>query len=106
MGPDPFFDDLFCMAAKTRIVSCEAVIEASALAENGTHGLLLDRMMVDAVVEAPLGAHFTSCPPDYERDEEMQRAYAATAKDPAAWQAFWDRYLAVDHDAYRRAVAP
>ena len=104
LGPDPFFDDLFCMAAKTRIVSCEEVVPSAGLAEAGTHGLLLDRMMVDAVVEAPMGAHFTACPPDYERDEEMQRAYAATAKDPDAWRAFWDRYLSVDHDAYQRAV--
>jgi len=104
LGPDPFFDDLFCMAAQTRIVSCEAVVDSADLATEGTHGLVLDRMMVDAVVEAPGGAHFTSCPPDYERDEEMQRAYAKTAKDPDAWRAFWSQYLAVDHDAYREAV--
>ena len=26
LGPDPFFDDLFCVAAKRRFVSCERVV--------------------------------------------------------------------------------
>ena len=34
--------------------------------------------MVDGVIEAPGGAHFTECPPDYGRDEAFQREYAAT----------------------------
>ena len=37
--------------------------------------------MVDGVVEAPGGAHFTSCVPDYDRDEAFQREYAAAAAD-------------------------
>jgi len=38
--------------------------------------LLLNRMMVDGVIEAPGGAGFTSCVPDYPRDEARQREYA------------------------------
>ena len=34
-------------------------------------------MMVDGVIEAPGGAGFTSCVPDYGRDEAAQKAYAA-----------------------------
>ena len=55
--------------------------------------LLLNRMMVDGVVEAPGGAAFTSCVPDYERDEAMQREYVAAASDPDAWRTFCDRYM-------------
>ncbi len=51
-------------------------------------------MMVDAVVEAPNGAHFTSCVPDYGRDEAFQREYAAAAADEAAWPGFEARHLA------------
>ena len=40
------------------------------------------------------GAGFTSCQPDYERDEEAQRAYAATSRDPDAWQAWLDEWVA------------
>jgi glutaconate CoA-transferase subunit A len=49
--------------------------------------------MVHGVVEAPRGAHFTSCDPDYGRDEAFQREYADAAADPQAWAAFYDRYL-------------
>jgi glutaconate CoA-transferase subunit A len=78
LGPDPYFDDLFCHAAAHRIVSCEQVVPtASLMADVAPQALLLNRMMVDAVVEAPGGAGFTSCVPDYARDEEAQRAYAA-----------------------------
>jgi glutaconate CoA-transferase subunit A len=50
-------------------------------------------MMVDGVVEAPRGAHFTSCVPDYQRDEAFQREYAASAAGPEAWELFRARYL-------------
>ena len=61
--------------------------------------------MIDGVIEAPNGAHFTECPPDYDRDEAFQREYAATAKDPEAWQSFQARYLDVESEAaYQEAV--
>src|SRR5437899_1324744 len=67
--------------------------------------LRVNRLMVDGVIEAPLGAHFTSCEPDYERDEAFLRHYAAAAADPRAWAAFRARYLDVpDEAAYREAV--
>ena len=62
-------------------------------------------MMTHGVVEAPMGAHFTSCEPDYNRDEAFQKEYAATAKDPEAWKTFQEKYLNLEsHDAYRQAV--
>jgi glutaconate CoA-transferase, subunit A len=89
LGPDPYFDDLFCLAAGHRVVSCERVLSTSDLAAAAPpQALLLNRMMVDAVVEAPHGAHFTSCVPDYGRDEAFQREYAAAAADPGAWRTF------------------
>jgi len=59
---------------------------------------------VDGVVEAPGGAHFTSCVPDYGRDEAFQARYAAAAADPADWQRFREEYLAGDEASYQRAV--
>jgi glutaconate CoA-transferase subunit A len=62
-------------------------------------------MMVDGVVHAPFGAHFTECPPDYGRDESFQQLYAATAKDPAALARFVERFVQpVSASAYREAV--
>ena len=51
-------------------------------------------MLVDGVAEAPGGAHFTACAPDYGRDEEFQKEYAAAAGDPDEWEAFAKRFFA------------
>ncbi len=105
LGPDPYFDDLFCLAAQRRFVSCERVVDAAELTAAGPpQSLLLNRMMVDGVVEAPLGAHFTSCVPDYGRDERFQRTYAEAAADPQRWRAFEQRFLRGGEDDYHAAV--
>jgi len=46
--------------------------------------LLLVLLPMGCIVEAPGGAHFTACEPDYGRDEPFQREYAAAATDPSA----------------------
>ena len=106
VGRDPYFDEWFCMAADRAFMSCERVVPTEALLAGGPlQSLSINRMMVQGVVEAPNGAHFTECPPDYGRDEAFQRAYAASAKDDAAWEAFRAKYLDVDEAAYQKAVA-
>ena len=105
LGPDPYFDDLYCLAATRRFVSCEQVVDTTELTKDAPpQTLLLNRMMVDGVVETPRGAHFTACLPDYERDEAFQTAYAAAAADAGAWRAFEQRYLHGDENAYHDAV--
>ncbi len=95
LGPDPFFDDLFLGAAARRIISTERIVPTEALATGGPlASLKIHRGMVDAVVEAPRGAHFTDCAPDFGRDEALQQRYARAAADPAAWNAFYEAYLA------------
>jgi glutaconate CoA-transferase subunit A len=106
LGPDPYFDDLFCMAAKRRFVSCEQVVSTADLVAGApAQALLLNRMMVDGVIETPRGAHFTSCVPDYGRDEAFQREYAAAAGDPTLWLSFAQRYLSGSEDDYQNAVS-
>ncbi|GAA2151044.1 CoA transferase subunit A [Nocardioides koreensis] len=106
LGPDPYFDDLFCMAADRAFVSCEQVVDTAGLTiDTPVQRLLLNRMMVDGVVETPNGAHFTTCTPDYERDEAFQKAYAAAASgSDEAWDAFHARFLEGDEAAYQTAV--
>jgi glutaconate CoA-transferase subunit A len=105
LGPDPYFDDLFCLAARKRFVSCEQIVGTGELVEAGPpQGLLVNRTMVDGVVATPRGAHFTSCVPDYGRDEAFQREYAAAAASPAGWDAFRATYLDGDEDDYQAAV--
>jgi glutaconate CoA-transferase subunit A len=102
LGPDLYFDDLFAMAGKKTYMSAEKIIPTEQFLEEGpVHTLRIPRIHVDGVVEAPMGAHFTECPPDYDRDEAFQREYAATAKDPDAWDQFRADWLELEsHEAY------
>jgi glutaconate CoA-transferase subunit A len=106
LGPDPYFDDLFCMAADRAFLSCEQIVDTAGLTVDAPfQRLLISRMMVDGVVETPNGAHFTTCTPDYERDEKFQRAYAAAAGGTDdEWAGFETRFLTGDEDTYQSAV--
>jgi glutaconate CoA-transferase, subunit A len=108
LGPDLYFDDLFLRAATSnRFISVEKVVAtADLLNEAGTElRLRIARMMVDGVVERRGAAAFTSCVPDYERDEGLQKDYAASAKSQEAWAAFRREWIDVDEDDFVRKVA-
>ncbi|KPC60318.1 CoA transferase subunit A [Streptomyces chattanoogensis] len=97
LGPDPYFDDLFCEAADHAYLSCERLVDGFADAVPQT--LLVKRHSVTGVVETPNGAHFTSCAPDYGRDEPLQKLYATTP-----WPQFAERFLHGDEKTYQSAV--
>ena len=103
LGPDPYFDDLFCLAAERAYVSCERIVPRL---EGPPQTMLLNRAMVHGVTETPNGAHFTSCVPDYGRDEAFQKRYAQAAADPDEWRRFSEQYLQGDEAAYQKAVRP
>ena len=105
LGPDPYFDALYCAAAARAYVSCERVVATEELtADAPVQTLFIGRHLVRGVVEAPRGAHFTSCEPDYGRDETFQREYVRAAGDPGAWTEFHQKYLELDEPGYRAAV--
>lgn len=106
LGVDPYFDDLFASAAKRTIISCEKIVPTSEFIKEGpVQTLKILRLHTHGVVEMPYGAHFTSCDPDYGRDEDFQAQYAKAAKDPNGWEAFAKKFVHVEnHDAYRRAI--
>ena len=94
LGPDPYFDDLYLRAATRRYLTCERIVPTAELvAAAPPQAMLTNRMMVDAVIAAPAGAHFTSCVPDYDRDEAFQKAYVAAAADDAEWAKFYENYV-------------
>ena len=106
LNVDPYFDDLFCTAAKRRFMAVESIVATDALCGYGpVQSLRINRLMVDGVAETPNGAHFTECVPDYGRDEAFQREYAASAKSPEAWADFRARYIDVSEEDYQRAVS-
>ncbi|MFD7297068.1 CoA transferase subunit A [Streptomyces sp. NPDC059897] len=100
LGPDPYFDDLFCEAADSAYVSCEQLVDGFG-ADTVPQTLLVKRHSVTGVVETPGGAHFTSCVPDYDRDEAFQKLYASTP-----WPEFAERFLPPggDEKQYQSAV--
>ena len=105
LGPDPFFDELFLGAADRRFVTTEQLAATAQLAEEGPiQTMCISRLLTDGVVETPGGAHFTACVPDYGRDEGFQKEYVTAAGDPDAWEAFGQRFLAVDEDGYQAAT--
>lgn len=106
LGPDPYFDDLYCLAAERAYLSCERIVPTSELMTAGPlQSLLINRAMVAGVVETPNGAHFTSCVPDYDRDEAFQARYARSAASPEAWEDFQAAFLSDGEAGYQAAVA-
>lgn len=108
LGPDIYFDDLFLAACEPgrRFVSAEKIVPTADLLKEGTfHTLKINRSMVDGVIAAPNGAHFTTCEPDYGRDEAFQKAYVDAARDDESWKTFTQRFLSSDEAGYQRAVA-
>jgi glutaconate CoA-transferase subunit A len=106
LGPDPYFDDLFAMAADRCYVSAERIVPPEDLLASGpAQSLLISRIFVTGVIEAPLGAHFTSCEPDHGRDEAFQAHYASAARESDAWRTFRQTFLDGDEPDYHKAVA-
>ncbi|MEX2626744.1 MAG: CoA-transferase [Ilumatobacteraceae bacterium] len=108
LGPDLYWDDLMLQAAPTgrRFISTEQIVPTGELAhEANLQQLRISRLMVDGVVEASHGAHFTSCEPDYPRDEAFQRAYVTAAKSDDDWARFRAEWLDIDEDEYQRRVS-
>lgn len=105
LGPDVYFDDLFCAAAERAYVSCEQLLPTDELlADAHPATLRISRSAVAGVVLARNGAHFTSCEPDYGRDERFQLEYVSSAADPDRWAEFRARYLEGDEESYQAAV--
>jgi glutaconate CoA-transferase subunit A len=107
LGPDLYFDDLFLRAARRRFLSVERIVATGDLlgAAGTEQRLRINRTMVDGLVERPGAAHFTSCVPEYERDEAFQRRYAASARSPEDWANFRAQWLDLSEDEYQARVA-
>lgn len=107
-GPDVYFDDLLLEAAEQGFVSAERIVPSGELvaAAGDLARLRVNRMFVTGVVEAPNGAHPTSCEPDRDRDEAFQQEWFGTAKDAERLQEFQERWFGQpDEAAYQAALA-
>ena len=104
-GPDGYFDDLYAMSADTVLLEVDEIVESAdtLMNEVGPQRMLLSRMFVDTVSEAPNGAHFTFAG-GYGRDEAFQRHYATSAKDEDSWKEFVSEFLSGSEEDYQKAV--
>ena len=100
-GPDPYFDDLMARAAARCFVSAERVVDelVDSLADVARTSPY-DRGCVTGVVEAPFGAHPTSCPEAYGWDAEHLRAYAATAGKENGWPSYLREWIGATEAQY------
>jgi glutaconate CoA-transferase subunit A len=87
LGGQHCIDTQLAMAAEVVIVTAERIVATEQI-RNAQGGAGLVSFMVDAVVEAPGGAHPTSCYPDYPVDVVHIVRYLRAARARAA-----DRYL-------------
>ena len=83
LGPDPFFDDLFCLAAKRRFMSAEKLVATKDLLQEGSvHTLKINRVMVDGVIEAPGGKSLSDL---HGAGERTQPGCCQSDGTPSRW---------------------
>ena len=100
-GADPYFDHLFARAAKQCFVSCEVLDERLELSAEQARFNTFERYLVTGVVHAPLGAHPTTCAPNYGWDMAHFKQYVASSQEENGWQGYMQTYVAGGEQAYQ-----
>jgi glutaconate CoA-transferase subunit A len=97
----PFFDAMLAQASRRVVVSVDRIVSSDTIRRNN-HLTKLPRAMVDAVVEAPWGAHPTASPSLYRADERHLKEYVKASGSDEAFGAYLQKYAhaACAHSAY------
>jgi glutaconate CoA-transferase subunit A len=95
----PFFDAMLAQASRRVIVSVDRIVSTDTIRKSN-HLTKLPGVMVDAIVEAPYGAHPTSSPSLYRTDERHLKEYVKASVSDEAFAAYLKRYV---HDAASHA---
>ena len=92
-------DERFAHASRVVVASVDRLVDT---AEVVAAGVTVPAHVVTAVVEAPFGAHPTSCYPGYAYDRAHLAEYVkAAAAGGGAFEAYLDRYVRVGEQTYR-----
>ncbi|MFW6092591.1 MAG: CoA transferase subunit A [Pseudomonadota bacterium] len=92
-GPDPFFDEWLARAADATYLTAERIVETGAFNDPMVAlQMPIERSLVSGVAPASLGAHPTSCGPDYGMDVDHMNTYNAAAK--GGWPEYFERHVA------------
>lgn len=94
-------DERFAFASRNVVVTAERIAETDEVAEAG---IVVPAFAVTAVVEAPYGAHPTSCYPSYTYDRVHLGDWVAAAADDTGVKAYLERYVLTSERAYQAAV--
>ena len=100
---DGHMDALCAKAARKTFLSAEQILLPERLQTYG-HDVRVLRTLVTGVVEAPWGAHFTGCAPEYRADLTHVQEYLGAARDGAGWHGYLERYVYVGDQEYLRAL--
>ena len=107
LGPDPYFDDLFCLAAEQRFMSCERIVETAELTKEG---------VVPHPEDQPADGRRGHRDPQRRALHHLHPGLRARREVPDArtrrprpipkrGSAFRQRFLAGDEAAYQQAVS-
>lgn len=99
-GHDAYFDQHVARAAKACFVSAESVEDKLELSKEMARFNIFERSLVTGVVEAPLGAHPTSCGPDYGWDMTHLKEYSNGAREDNGWASYVDKYVQCGEETY------
>ncbi|MBE0529578.1 MAG: CoA transferase subunit A [Rhodospirillales bacterium] len=98
-------DQLMAKAGRKVIASVERIVPHEQIRANPTL-TLIPHVWVDAIVEAPYGAHPCACDGFYDEDVEHLEMYLEAARDEQAFDTYLDRYVRepASHEAYLECV--
>lgn len=92
-------DALIAKSAKKVIVSVEQIVSEDFVKKNA-HLTFVPGIYVDAVVEAPYGAHPTACDSRYDYDLVHLEVYHKATKDSEMFKQYLDEYIYGTSDHY------
>ncbi|MFC2039491.1 hypothetical protein ACFLST_01735 [Chloroflexota bacterium] len=103
---DPYFDVLLAEGARKTFLCADKVASLAELKESGAHSIVILKIWVSGVVEAPYGAHPTACYPGYTSDVAHLNEYSAAAGDPGSFKSYLDKYVNVveNQSSYIEAI--
>lgn len=88
----PFFDAMIAQASRRVIVSVDRIVSTDTV-RKANHLTKLPSVMVDAVVEAPFGAHPTASPSLYRSDDRHLKGYVKASASEELFSAYLKRYV-------------
>jgi len=95
-------DERFASASRMVVATVDELVSTE---EVTAAGVTIPGHLVAATVEAPYGAHPTSCYPRYAYDRGHLREYVSAAQSgPAGLDKYLATYVHVGEESYREAV--